>query len=100
MKKREIVKALAIELDLAEPAAKRAVQFVLDQVMASLKSDGRVAVSELGQYAPLEKVKSLHKKTAARLKSEIGEEAVAEARRLQEQHTSSVIRYAFVTLPI
>lgn len=100
MTKREIVKALAVEFGLAEPTAKRAVQFVLNQIMESIESERRVAVSETGRYAPVEKVKSLHNKTAARLKSKLGDEGVAEARRLQEQHTPKVIRYAFVTLPI
>ena len=100
MTKRDIVKALAVDFGMDEPTAKRVVQFVLNQIVNSLESDGRIAVSELGQYAPVQKGKSPHKKTAARLKSKIGDEGVAEARRLQEQHTPDVIRYAFVTLPI
>ena len=95
MTKRDILKALAVEFDLAEPVAKRVVQFVLDQIVESLVLDKHVAVSEIDL---VEKFKSHYQKTAARLKSKIGDEGVAEARRLQEQHTPDVIRYAFVTL--
>ena len=100
MTKRDIVKALAVDFGMDQPIAKRVVQYVLNQIVKSLESEGRIAVSEPGHYAPVQKGKSPHKKTAARLKSKIGDEGVAEARRLQEQHTPDVIRYAFVTLPI
>ncbi|MCZ6655327.1 MAG: HU family DNA-binding protein [Planctomycetota bacterium] len=99
MAKREIVKALAVEFGMDEPTAKRVVQFVLEQIVKSLKSEGRIPITALGHYAPVQKSKSPHKTTAARLKSKIGDEGVAEARRLQEQHTPDVIRYTFAMLP-
>ena len=100
MTKQEIVKALAVEFGMEETTAKRVVQFVLNQIVKSLESEGRVAASETGQYTPVQMPENLHKKTAARLMSMIGDEGVAEARRLQQQHSPNVIRYAFVTLPI
>ncbi len=100
MTKREIVKALAVEFGMEELTAKQVVQFTLNQIVKSLESEGRIAVSELSHYAPVQKRESPHKKTAARLKAKIGDEGAAEARRLQQQHTPDVIRYAFVTLPI
>ncbi len=99
MAKREIVKALAVEFGLPEPTAKRVVQFILNQLVGFLESERRVAASELGQYALVKKVQSPPKKTAARLKSKLGDEGVAEARRLQQQHTPGVIIYAAETYP-
>ncbi len=99
MAKQEIVKALAVEFGMEEPTSKRVVQFVLDQIVRSLELEGRVAVSEVSELGFVEEVKSKHKTTAARLKSKLGDEGVAEARRLQQQHTPDVIRYASLTLP-
>ncbi len=100
MTKQEIVKTLAVEFGMEETTAKRVVQFVLNQIVKFLESEGRVVASETGQYTPVQMPKNLHKKTAARLMSMIGDEGVAEAKRLQQQHTPNVIRYAFETLPI
>ncbi len=105
MAKQEIVKALAVEFGMEEPTSKRVVQFVLDQIVASMASEGRLVEIGIGHYDPVEKVKRLaeakfqHAKTAGRLKSKLGDEGVAEAKRLQQQHTPDVIRYAFLTLP-
>ncbi len=96
MMKREIVKALAVKFGMDEPTAKRVVEFVFTQLTEAVESDRRALVSELGL---VEKFRSSRKKITAKLKSKIGKEGVAEARRLQQQHTPGVIIYAAETYP-
>ncbi len=96
MLKREIVKALAVKFGMDEPTAKRVVEFMFTQITEAFALDRLAAMSELGL---VEKFRSSRKSMAAKLKSKIGREGVAEARRLQQQHTPGVIIYAAETYP-